>query len=314
MEGEEDSNFNTPLFRVPTSSFVRNGFSLYVKFEGSNPTGTQKDRIARLHASNAKKQGYYGITVGTCGNYGASIAYYAKLYGLKAKIFVPSDFHPTRLEKYANGGVEIVRVKGYYEEAVVKSIEFAEKNGFYDANAGSKNSRLDYEGYKTIAWEIIKKINNVPDLVIVPVGNGTTLYGVYAGFRELRSSGLIDRIPSMVGVAPADANPIVASYLSGSGEYHDLTPEKIKITEENEPLANYKSLDGEKAFEAIKVSKGFAVSIENEEMKFGATFLKSNIGINALPASAAAVAALWKIPNEAIHNKVIVSLVTGSQK
>lgn len=314
MEDEENSKFNTPLFRVPTTSFVKNGFSLYVKFEGSNPTGTQKDRIAKLHVSNAKKQGYSGVTVGTCGNYGASIAFYAKLYGLKAKIFVPHDFHPTRLEKYANGNVEIVRVKGYYEEAVLKSIEFAEKNGFYDANAGSKNRQLDYEGYKTIAQEIIKKINDVPDLVIVPVGNGTTLYGVYAGFRELRNNGLIDRIPSMVGVAPADANPIVASYLSGSNEYHDLMPEKIKITEENEPLANYKSLDGEKAFEAIRDSKGFAVSIENEDMRFGAAFLKSKVGISALPASASAVAAVWKIPHEAIHNKVIVSLVTGSQK
>lgn len=314
MEDEETSSFNTPLFKVSTSSFAKNGFSLYVKFEGSNPTGTQKDRIAKLHVSNAKRQGYYGVTVGTCGNYGASIAYYAKLYGLKAKIFVPFDFHPVRLEKYANGNVEIERVKGYYEEAVIKSIEFAEKNGFYDANAGSKNSRLDYEGYKAIAWEIVKRINKNPDLVIVPVGNGTTLYGIYEGFRELKNSGLIDRIPSMVGVAPANANPIVASYLSGSNKYHDLAPEKIKITEENEPLANYKSLDGEKAFEAIKVSKGFAVSIEDEEMHFGAAFLKSEIGLNALPASASAVAALWKIPHEVIHNKVIVSLVTGSQK
>ncbi|MBO3763027.1 MAG: pyridoxal-phosphate dependent enzyme [Thermoproteota archaeon] len=314
MEGEEDYKFNTPLFKVPTSSFTKNGFRLYVKFEGLNPTGTQKDRIARLHVSAAKKQGYYGITAGTCGNYGASIAYYAKLYGLKAKIFVPFDFHPTRLEKYASSNVEIVRVKGYYEEAVAKSIEFAEKNGFYDANAGSKNSQLDYEGYKTISWEIVEKLGNTPDLVIVPVGNGTTIYGIYAGFLELRNNGMIDRVPSMIGVAPADANPIVASYLSKSNEYHDLAPEKIKITEENEPLANYKSLDGKKAFEAIRASRGFAISVENEDMKFGTSFLKSKIGIDALPASASAVAALWKVPHEIIHNKIIVSLITGSQK
>ncbi|MEM3520775.1 MAG: hypothetical protein QXG85_04150, partial [Thermoproteota archaeon] len=69
-----------------------------------------------------------------------------------------------------------------------------------------------------------------------------------------------------------------------------------------------------RAFEAIRASRGFAISVENEDMKFGTSFLKSKIGIDALPASASAVAALWKVPHEIIHNKIIVSLITGSQK
>ncbi len=66
--------------------------NIFLKFEGGNPTGTQKDRISQYHVKKALMEGYNTITVGTCGNYGVSLAYFAKLAGLKAKILIPEQY------------------------------------------------------------------------------------------------------------------------------------------------------------------------------------------------------------------------------
>ena len=59
---------------------------IYLKFEGGNPTGTQKDRIAFAQALDALRRGYDEITVASCGNYGAAVALAASLAGLRCLI------------------------------------------------------------------------------------------------------------------------------------------------------------------------------------------------------------------------------------
>ena len=62
---------------------------IYLKFEGGNPTGTQKDRIAFAQAMDALRRGYDTITVATCGNYGVAIALAASFAGLRSRIYIP---------------------------------------------------------------------------------------------------------------------------------------------------------------------------------------------------------------------------------
>lgn len=53
---------------------------LYLKFEGGNPTGTQKDRIAFSQTKDALRRGFDAITLATCGNYGVAVAF-GRLFG-----------------------------------------------------------------------------------------------------------------------------------------------------------------------------------------------------------------------------------------
>ncbi len=53
---------------------------LYLKFEGDNPSGTRKDRIAFAQVMDAVRRGFDAITVATCGNYGVAMAIAASLY------------------------------------------------------------------------------------------------------------------------------------------------------------------------------------------------------------------------------------------
>ena len=70
---------------------------IYLKFEGGNPTGTQKDRIAFSQAMDALRRGFDTITVATCGNFGVAVAFAAKLAGLRCSVFIPENFHTNRI-------------------------------------------------------------------------------------------------------------------------------------------------------------------------------------------------------------------------
>ncbi len=94
---------------------------IYLKFEGSTPTGTQKDRIAFAQVLDALRRGYETVSVATCGNYGAAISLAASLAGLHCAIYIPDSYHTNRIKEMENSGTQIIRVPGDYENAVLIS-------------------------------------------------------------------------------------------------------------------------------------------------------------------------------------------------
>lgn len=148
---------------------------LFMKFEGGNPTGTQKDRIAFAQAMDAMRRGFDTITMATCGNYGVATALAASLSGLKCLIFIPETFHTKRVQEMKELGAEIIKVGGDYENAVIYSKEKADKDEIYDANPGGANTALQLRSYGEIAYEIYDELRDAPAAVAIPVSNGTTL-------------------------------------------------------------------------------------------------------------------------------------------
>ena len=69
---------DTPLIRARNVERELGIRQIFLKFEGGNPTGTQKDRIAFAQAEDALRRGYEGIVLATCGNYGTSCSLAAK--------------------------------------------------------------------------------------------------------------------------------------------------------------------------------------------------------------------------------------------
>ena len=208
---EEDSSLIPGLNRVPKTEQLTLGLlskplvfsaktlglllgvkNLYLEFEGVNPTGTQKDRAALLHVLEAKRNGYTTISVGTCGNYGVAIAYYASLMKMRSVIYVPAHYTNKRVSEMIKMGASIVQVHGSYEETVEASIKDARENNWYDANPGSEHSNISLKGYSMIAYDIYNELGFAPDVIIIPVGNGSTLAGIYQGFESLDSFGLIN--------------------------------------------------------------------------------------------------------------------------
>lgn len=271
---------------------------LFLKFEGGNPTGTQKDRIAFAQCLDALRRGYDTITVATCGNYGASVALAAYLAGLRCVIHIPENYHTDRISEMEMAGGEVHRVVGTYEDTVQASSEAAAAEGWYDANPGGANTALQIMAYAEMANEIYDQLRDAPKIIAVPVSNGTLLAGIYRGFVSLYKRGKTSRVPLMVAASSTHKNPIVYSFKKGMENCVDLRPEKIKETVVNEPLINWHSFDGEEALYAIRQSNGSAHNISDEKMLKVSKLLKEKEGLHVLPASVAGLVALLEIDDQ----------------
>ncbi len=265
---------------------------IYLKFEGGNPTGTQKDRIAFAQAMDAVRRGFDTLTVATCGNFGAALALAASMAGLKAVIFIPQGYHTKRVREMKELGAQIVRVAGDYETAVDVSIAHAEKEEIYDANPGGANAALQMAAYGQIAYEIYDELRDAPRFVAVPVSNGTTLVGIYRGFLSLYRRGKTSRLPRMVAGSAHNKNPIVTSFLKDLSSCLDLPPEKIRETAINEPLINWHAIDGDHALEAIRNTNGWAANASDRAMLTLSRRLREQEGLSVLPASTAGLIVL----------------------
>jgi len=285
---------------------------LYLKFDGGNPTGTQKDRIAFAQAMDALRRGFDTLTGATCGNYGAALAMAASYAGLRCIIFVPGGYHSRRLDEIRRYGAEIVEAAGDYEKAVEVSRQLAANSEYYDANPGGTNTSLQLRAYGEIATEIYDELRDAPAAVAVPVSNGTTLAGIFRGFQSLYRRGKTSRMPRFIAGSSYRKNPIVHSVLKQLPAYEDLDPRAIRETLVNEPLINWHAIDGELAYDAIKSSEGWAAHAGDRAMMRYSRMISSSEGLNVLPASTAGLIALLEgHRRQPLPNDRYVVILTG---
>ncbi len=288
--------------------------NLYLKFEGGNPSGTHKDRIAFAQAHDAIRRGYDAVTTATCGNYGAAMALACRLAGLRCIIYIPAGYRTHRISEMQGYGAEIIFAGSDYEEACQESHNRSERDDIYDANPGGRNTVLQMEAYAQIAYEIYDELRDAPAAVGVPVSNGTALAGIYMGFLSLYRRCKTSRIPRIIAGSSYRKNPIIDSFLRKHNECRDLKPGSVKETPINEPLINWHSIDGDEALKAIYDSNGSASYVSDKAMKSAAKMLKETDGLLVLPASTAGLLALINLHHaEHLPGDRYVAVITGKQ-
>ncbi|WP_446050091.1 pyridoxal-phosphate dependent enzyme [Zobellia laminariae] len=286
---------DTGLHRAKTMEREFDIRQLYIKYEGDNPTGTQKDRIAFAQIYDALRREFKVVSLATCGNYGVAVALAANLAGIACRIYIPESFHTDRVVEMQLLGAEIIRMPGSYEDVVKESSELAKNNDWYDANPGGANTPLQISAYSQIATEIFEDLGDAPKYCAVPVSNGTLFAGIYRGFVSLYKRGKTSRIPKMIAASSSRKNPIIQSFLQGLDHCKDLNPDVIKETKYNEPLINWHSFDGEEALYALKESGGEAYNISDKKLKDMTALLAKKEGFRILPASTAGLIALLEL-------------------
>jgi threonine synthase len=265
---------------------------VYFKFEGSNPSGTQKDRIAFAQALDAMRRGFDAMTAATCGNYGGALALAASLAGLRCILYLPGSYHAKRAGEILGLGAEIVREGDDYETAVLVSRERAAREEIYDANPGGVNTPIQLRAYGEIAYEIYDELRDAPAAVAVPVSNGTTLAGIHRGFLSLYRRGKTSRMPRLVAGSSFRKNPIVRAFQQNLPRCEDLQPQAVRETRINEPLVNWHSIDGDHALQAVRETGGWAMDSSDKSLLDYTRLIREREGLYVLPASTAGLAAL----------------------
>lgn len=314
-KGFKDHGIGETLFaRLKNMEKLLDFSKFYVKFEAGNPTGTMKDRASYATLWQAKEKGYDTIAVASCGNFGASIVKLSEVFEITPHVYIPEKYHSPRISEMEQMGGIIHRSPGTYEELVDISTKKAEENEWNNGNPGTKeNSEISFEAYESIAYEIFDELEYAPDAVSVSVSNGTCFTGVFKGFRSLFRLGKTDKIPVMIAASTAGGNPIITTYRKGKKKIQELDPESIIETPENEPIVNWKSLDGQHALDALWESEGYACAISDAIMIAFSDLLEKEEGLSVLPASAASVAAMSEYVKERAKtkDKCFVSVLTS---
>ncbi len=293
----------TRLIRATALEKKFNFASIYLKLEQDNPTHTHKDRATYHIVNEAKRKGFKGVTIGTCGNFGVSISYFCNRLQFKSHLFIPKSYEIPRLKEMKTYGAIVEFSNGTYEDAVDKSTEYSKINGFFDANPHGTGAQLAITGYKDIAREIYSTLGKTPSTIWVSVGNGTLLTGVHTGFLELGIS------PKLGAVSSRKNNAITESYIQGKKVKFKASD--LHETSINEPLLNWKPTQLEESLSALKNTDGYAYGATDNELIKAKTILERYEGIFTTPASASALAGFVKYKNELSKTGIHVIVLTS---
>ena len=254
---------------------VRAGRRIFLWDAANNELGTHKDLAARPVIAAAARDGYAGVSVGSCGHYGLAIAFHARARGLRAVVVIPDRYVGTLAGELSRLGADVVRYGSTYEDAVDRSRELAALDGLADANVDGPYEDAVLDSVTPVLAELLQRLPEPPSRVHVPLGNGTTVVAVA---RALRAVGVS---ASIVGITSAGNNSVAASWMAGG--HAPLDPTTLRETAINEPLCNWRALHGVGALSAIRASGGTVVEASDVELAAASAVVRDATGVVSPP-------------------------------
>jgi threonine synthase len=281
---------------------------ILLKDEGRNPTGSFKDRSSSVGVAHALQVGATTIACASTGNAASSLAGHAALASLPAIIFVPRTAPEPKVAQLQVFGASVFAVNSSYDDAYDLCTKACHEFGWYNRNCAINPVLV--EGKKTAGLEIAEQsgaFGGVPDWVVVSVGDGCTIAGIWKGLRTMRELGVIDRLPRLLGVQAAEVKPI---------EYalrHDSIPEETGGQTMADSIDVKVPRNWRKAVRAVRESNGEIVTASDEAI-LDAMRLAGRHGVFAEPAAAAALAGVVAALDSRMIAPVerVLVMITGS--
>ncbi len=297
----------TPLTRAPNLGRKLGLENLYIKNDGLNPSGSLKDRASFVVVANCLEENVKQICAASTGNAGTSLACLAASVQLETMIFVPETAPKAKMAQLLIYGAKVFAVRGTYTEAFELCEQVSRHLDWCNRNTGT--NPYTREGKKTVSFEIWEQMGfRVPDFVIVSVGDGNIISGVYKGFFDLFETGFIDKFPRLVGVQSTGSASITDAF-NGDGVIRSVEANTVA-----DSISVTKPSDGEAALMAVEKTDGKMIAVEDDMILRATKSLAENEGVFAEPSGAACLAGLEKLlENDVIQpDHSIVLIVTGN--
>jgi len=247
------------------------------------------------------------VVAASTGNAATALSCVASSLGQQAFIFVPATAPSAKLTQMLCYGAQVIPVRGSYDQAFELSLEATRRFGWYNRNTAF--NPFTVEGKKTSAMEVVRDLGyRVPDVVVVPTGDGVILSGISKGFRDLVAAGAIDRVPRILAVQAAGSAAIATAVREGRG---------LRAVPGSSTVADSICVDAPRAgllaMREIRASGGHAVVVEDAAIVEAIGLLARLGAVFVEPAAAAALAGLLQAKAEGLvsSDDEIVLMATG---
>ena len=284
---------------------------LYAKDESQNPTWSYKDRLCATAVTHGVEIGARVITISSTGNHGASTAAYAARAGVPCVIFtlasVPETMK-TLMQAYGAAVVECPTSEARWDlmRQGVEQLGWYPTSGFIAPPVGS--NPWGVEGYKTIAYEIAEELGwTAPDVVVVPSAYSDGLYGIWKGWTELQTLGLVKQTPRMIAAEPFGP-------LAHALERELDAPEMVEAPSPSIAFSIASRYGTWQGLAALKQSGGAGVRLTDEGVLEAQRALAREEGLLAEPSSAASLTAVMQLAARKALDpaQTIVIVITSS--
>ena len=281
----------TPFHEVPVLS-ERMGCRYFLKFESMQPIGAFKVRggvnlVAQLGAEERKA----GLITASTGNHGQSIAYAARIFGVKALVAAPNGANPDKISAIERLGAEVAFVGKDFDDARVWCEEQCESRGMRYVHSANEPHLI--AGVATQTLEIMEREPEI-EVIIVPLGGGSGVCGAGLVAKHVNPK------VHVVGVQAENAPAFFKSFYAG-----ELLPQPSADTFAD-GLAT--RVPFELTFSMIRRYVDEIVMVSEEEMCEAIRLLVSEVRLIAEGAGAAATAAAMKMD---LTGKRVAGILSG---
>ena len=304
--------------------------SLFLQYEGLNPSGSFKDNGMTAAFTHAKMVGAKKVACASTGNTSASLALYASLAELTGIVFIGSGkIAFGKLSQALDYGAITLQIKGDFDACLHRVREIATDHpelGIYLMNSVNP---FRLEGQKSIMYRVLEGLNwEVPDWIIVPGGNLGNCSAFGKAFIELKALGLIDRIPRLAVINARGANTLHQLFSVRGLKWNDGHVDHDSINQYYGELneAGYhahtiasaieigRPVNLVKSLRALDAMNGITREVSDDEI-LEARAMIARWGFGSEPASAAGIAALINLLGDGTIGKSerVTCILTGHE-
>jgi len=297
-EGDEPVTLGegaTPLLPLGHVAKALGLDAVYVKDEAQNPTGSFKARGMSVAVTVARRLGATALVAPSAGNAGGALAAYGARAALPVRVYVPRDTPALLVDEMEGYGAEVILIGGLIDDAGRIAAEYARGSGAFNVATFREPYRV--EGKKTMGYELVEQLGDVPGTIIYPTGGGTGLVAMWKAFEELERIGWIGAArPVMISVQAEGCAPIVRAFQRGEQSAQRVDDGSTKMWGLRVPGG----IGDRLSLRAIRESRGRAVTVTDEEAAEAMRDMHRHEGIDATEEGGATLAALRAFVKEGV--------------
>ena len=285
---------------------------LCLKNDGLSLTGSLKDRASAMVVQIALSMlDRKVIATASTGNAAAALAgCCAAVPEAEAIIFVPETAPQGKIAQMLLFGATVFQVQGDYDTAFDLCWQASEAFGWYNRSTGI--NPFTSEGKKTVAFEFAQQLDwHMPDVIMVSVGDGSIISGVYKGCQELVDLGWVDKMPRIIGVQASGSDALIYAWENNISA-QDMEARSADTIADS--ISSRLPRDRAKALRAVNKSNGAFVRVSDEDILAAMPQLAMHTGVFAEPAATAAFAGIMPAQKQGYisKNDHVLVLITGN--